>query len=82
MAQTGRCLAQGSSGVAVRKNWLLLDSCSTISWSKNNSIISNATVIPLEEHLSVYINEGHMDYTMIGTLGSLPTGIYVNYDSM
>ena len=44
--QNGRSLAQGSSGGAVRNNWLILDSCSTIRCSKNNSIVSNVTVIP------------------------------------
>ena len=82
MVQIGRYLAQGSSGGAVSNNWLLLDSCSTISWDKNNSIVSNVTVRPPEEHLRVYSNEGHMDYTMRSTMDILPMGIYVNENSM
>ena len=82
MAQIGRCIVQGSSGGAVSNKWLLLDSCSTISCTKNNLIVSNVTVSPSEEHLHVYSNVGQMDYTMRGTLDILPMGIYVNYNSM
>ena len=39
-------------------------------------------MIPSEEHLHVYSNEGHMDYTMRGTLDILPMDIYVNDNSM
>ena len=78
LAQIGRCLAQGINGGAVSNKWILLDSCSTISCAKNNSIVSKVTVIPLEEHLCIYSNEGHMDYTIRGTLEILPMYIYVN----
>ena len=33
---------------------------------------------PLEENLRIFINGGHMDYTLRGTLDSLPMGIYVD----
>ena len=78
MAQIGRCLAQGSSGCAVSNNCLLLDLCYTIRCAKNNSIVSNVTVIPSEEHLRVYSNGGPTDYTMRGTLDILHMSIYVN----
>ena len=50
--------------------------------AKNDSIISKVTVIPSEEHLRIYSNGGHMDYTTRGTLDILPMGIYVNDNSM
>ena len=81
-AQIGRCLAQGSSCGAVINNWILLDSCSTFICSKNDSIISKVTVIPLEEHLCVYSNGCHTYYTMRGILDILPMDIYVNDNSM
>ena len=82
MSHIGRCLAQGSSGSEVSNNCILLDSCSTISCAKNNSIVSKVTVIPLEENLRVYSNGGHMEYTMRGILDILPMGIYINGKSM
>ena len=50
--------------------------------AKNDSIISKVTVIPSEEHLRIYSNGGHMDYTMRGTLDILPMDIYANDNSM
>ena len=50
--------------------------------TKKNSIVSNVTVRLSEEHLRVYSNGGHMDYTMRGTMEILPMGIYVNDNSM
>ena len=82
MAQIGRCLTQGISGGAVSNNWILLESCSTISRAKNDSMVSKVTVIPSEEHLRIYSNGGHMDYTMRGTLDILPMDIYANDNSM
>ena len=70
MAQIGRCIAQGSSGGALSNNWILLYLCHTISCAKNNLIVSNATMSTLEEHVRVYSNGGHMDYTMRVTLKS------------
>ena len=80
--KTGRCLVQGSSGGAVSDNWLLLELCTTISYAKNNSVVSNVPVSPYIEHLRVYSNGGHMDYTMRGTLDTLTMSIYVNDNSM
>ena len=37
---------------------------------------------PSKEHLHVYINGGHMDFTLRGTLDILPMGIYVNDNFM
>ena len=82
LAQIGRCLAKVISGGAVRNNWIILDLCSTIRCAKNDLIVSKVTVIPSEEHPSVYINGGHMDYTMRGILDILPMDIYVNDKSM
>ena len=82
MVQLGRCLAQGISGGALNNNWILLYSCSTIIFTKKNSIVSKVTVIPSEEHLRVDSNWGHMDYTMRGILDILPINTYVNYNSM
>ena len=47
-AHISRCLAQGSSGGEGINNWLLLESCSTSSCAKNNSIVSDITVITPE----------------------------------
>ena len=66
----------------MNNNWILLDSCYTISCAKNDLIVSKVTVIPPEEHIRVYINGGHMDYTMRGILDILPMDIYVNDNSM
>ena len=82
MAQIGRCLAQVSSGGAVRNNWFLLESCSTIRCAKNNLIISNVKMSPSEENLRVCSNGGRIVYTMRGTLDILPMGVYVNDNSM
>ena len=82
LAQIGRCFAQRSSCGVVSNNWILLESCSTIICTKNNSIVSNVTVIPSEEHLHIYSNGGHMDYIMRDTLDILHMGIYVNNNSM
>ena len=46
LAQIVRCIEQDSSGGTVRNKWILLDSCSTISSAKNDSIVSKVTVIP------------------------------------
>ena len=82
MAQIGRCLAQGISGGAVSNNWILLESYSIISCAKNDSFVSKVTVISSEEHLCVYSNGGHIEYTMMGILDILPMDIYVNDSSM
>ena len=82
LAQICRCIVQGSSGGGVINNWLLLDSCSTIIFAKNNSIVSNITVIPSEENLRLYSNGVHTDYNMRGTVYILPMIIYVNDNSM
>ena len=68
LAHIGKCLVQGLSDDAVNNNWILLDSCSTIICYKNDTIVSNITVRPLVEHLRVYRNRGHMDYTIKATL--------------
>ena len=39
-------------------------------------------MIPSEEHVQIYINGGHTDYTMRGILDILPINTYVNYNSM
>ena len=82
MAQIGMCLAQDSSGGAASNNWILLDSRSTIVCAKKNSIVSNVTVIPSEEHLRIYSNGYHMECTMRGTLDILHMDIYVNDNYM
>ena len=78
LAQTGKCLAQGSSGGASINTYILLNLCYTISCANNDSIVSKFTVILSEEHLHIYSNGGHMYYTMRGTLDILPMDIYVN----
>ena len=82
LAQIGMCLAQGSSGGALSNNWNLLYSCSTISCTKKYSIVSKFTVILLEEHLHIYSNGGHMDYTIRGILDILHVDMYVNNNFM
>ena len=39
-------------------------------------------MIPPEEHVQVYINGGHMEYTMKSTLKNFAIHIYVNNNSM
>ena len=77
LAHIRRCLTQGLYNDTVNSNWLILDSCSTISCAKNDTIVSNVTVSPPAEHLQVYCNGGHMD-----TLNIPPMSIYVNDKSM
>ena len=76
MAQIGRCLTQGSSGGAMSNNWIPLYSCPNISCAKNDLIVSKVPMISLEEHLHVYSNGGHMDYTMRVIMDNLPMDIY------
>ena len=72
----------GRGEKAVNNNWIFLDLCFTISCAKNDTIVSNIMVTPPAEHLQVYINVGHMDYTLTGTLNNLPMSIYVKNNSM
>ena len=39
-------------------------------------------MIPSEEHLHIYSNGGHIDYTMRGILDILPMDIYLNDNSV
>ena len=66
----------------VNKNWLILDSYYTNSCAKNETIVSNITVIPPEKHHRSYINGVHTEYTMKGTLNIYPMIIYANDNSM
>ena len=73
----GRYFKQGRSDNAVNNNCLLLDSYSTISYAKNDTIVTNITVIPPSGQLWVY-RKGPMECT----LSILPMSNYLNGNSM
>ena len=63
-------------------DWLLLDSCSTVSCMKNEAFVTSVTQRSRDDSLRVYTNGGHQDYCMTGILQILPLEVYVNPSSM
>lgn len=80
LTQVGVCLAATHGGI--NDDWLLLDSCSTVSCMKNEFFVSKVTQRSLDDSLRVHTNGGHQDYRMTGTLKILPLEVYVNPTSM
>ena len=80
LTQVGVCLTAAHDGI--NNDWLLLDSCSTVSCMKNEAFVTDVTHRSLDESLRVYTNGGHQDYRMTGTLQVLPLEVYVNPGSM
>ena len=71
-----------SCRAAVKNQCPLLEPCFAISCAKNDAIVSNVHLSSPVEHIRVYSNGGHMDYTIKVTLNILPMSSYVNNNSM
>ena len=71
-----------ASDGAINKAWILLDSCSTLNWFYNPSLILNVRPCTEEELMTVYTDSGQVDYNHVGTLSLLPFDIYFDKHSM
>ena len=52
----------------INPNWILLDTCSTISSMRNKSLVQNIQPCDRGEKLRAYTNGGHQDYDQTATL--------------
>ena len=88
LLQIGKCLTQCDvnknmlQGGLIDKNWLLLDSCSTMSCICNKELVENITTCKDTEVTRVYTNGGHVDYTRKANLQILPFEVFFNESSM
>ena len=80
LVQVGTCLAATHDGID--EDWLLLDSCSTVSCMQNEKHVKDVTQRSTEESLRVFENGGHQDYHMTGHLKLLPWEVFINPVSM
>ena len=56
----------------INPNWILLETCSTISPIRNKNIFLNIQPCDTWEELRAYTNVGHQDYDHTATLKMLP----------
>ena len=88
LLQYGICLMQrldnngiGSDGT-INKAWILLESCSTLSYVCNPSLVTNVRPCDENELMTVYTNRGQVNYNHVGTLALLPFDVYFDEQSM
>ena len=60
----------------INPNWILLDTCSTISSIRNKSLVQNIQPCDSGEELRAYTNVGHQDYDHTATLKLLPFDVF------
>ena len=60
----------------INPNWILLDTCSTISSIRNKSLVQNIQPCDSGEELRAYKNGGHQDYDHTATLKLLPFDVF------
>ena len=72
-------LAQSRTIPVIPRNWILLDSGSTISSVCNKDLISNAKPVT---PLTVYTNGGSQTYSVTGTLNVIPLEVYYDGSSI
>ena len=77
--QCHKCFSQSC---VVDKQWLLLDSCSSISCVTNKDLLSNLQNCVPRNEICVYTNGGTIDYTQEGDLSMFPFTVYYNPDSI
>ena len=66
----------------INKNWILLDTCSTVNVCRNASIITNIRTCSKEEELTIITNGGSQNYAQIGCFKYLPIPMYYNPKSI
>ena len=66
----------------INPNWILLNTCSTISYIRNNSLVQNIQPCDAGEELRAYTNYVHQDYEHTATLKLLPFEVFFNEQSL
>ena len=70
-------------GSCIKKDMLLLDTCSSISTVFNKELIRNCSVLDVRDHVQLLANgNGNMIYKHEGDLNLLPLKVYYNEESM
>jgi hypothetical protein len=84
--QVGLCLIQASPTSTqhntVNPDWLLLDSCSTVSSINNGKFLQSIKTCKQGDEMRVYTNGGSQDYDKFGTLKFFPFDVFYNPASM
>ena len=66
----------------VNLNWLLLDSCSTVSSIKNKDFLVDIKPCKRRDEMRVHTNGGYQDYDKYGTFKFFPFNMFYNPISM
>ena len=66
----------------INKNWLLLDTCSTISVCCNPNLVNNIKPCPPGHEVTVVTNGGAQSFEKEATLNILPIRVHFNHDSL
>ena len=61
----------------INLNWILLDTCSTITSIRNKSLVQKIQPCDEGEELRAHTNGGHQDYDHIATLKHLPFEVFL-----
>ena len=75
-------LQQTQDQATIPHNWVLLDSCSTDSVFRDQTIISDLRKCFPNDELKMHTNGGSITYKHIGTFKHLPLQVYHNNDSI
>ena len=63
-------------------NWILLDTCSTVSVCCNDSLIRDIRDCEEDEHLTIVTNGGKQVYKQMGVMKSLPIQVFYKKESL
>ena len=66
----------------INPNWILLDTCPTISSIRNKSLLQNIQPCGAGEEIRAYTNGGHQYYDHTATLKLLPFEVFLNEQSL
>ena len=66
----------------INPNWILLDTCSTVSVFCNNDLVSNITLCPEGEELHIVTNGGSEQFNYTATANLLPLQVHFNSQSL
>ena len=66
----------------INPNWLLLDTCSTVSAIKNPTLLTNIRPCRAGEELHIVTNGGSKSFAHVGTLKVLPLTVHYNHKSL
>ena len=66
----------------IDKNWLLLDTCSTVSVCCNPNLVKDITSCSTSDALTIITNGGSQTFKQTATLNLLPLDVHYNPDSL